>query len=484
MIMGWFTKKKQSPEQEFFPVVPVAIEDREPAKKAVEAPKKYRILEEKETVHNQYGGFTGYRIQALVDIPLHGVTAGDLGGFVAHQSVLSHEGSCWIGGDAFVGNALNTRYSGYSYSESPKFNVEGDALVTGKAYVCGQVWGNAQISGSSYVSAEVGNDSVITDNAYIFASSVRGSVVLSGNVRVTNVYIMSRGKKPVTISGDITLNGKSDKNRIFCGDNDIISLSGTSVMNNVSIEGSLVFDADVNLEEVSFNGNTTILGKPQIKPQVKFTGRNVISGDSLIPPGSHVHDVTMDSGVLHYGSPQTASMSALEQGNVSKGETPALVAMPAVSIDITEYIDTIEQIEAEYEAYTTDIVKLIKFPAMADASIPEVADFVSKLRSAKRAVKSGGAEKLRNLAEGLENAFVRAESKVTTLVASHLDEGKKKSLKDAEKMFKLACDEASPEPEKRLGFKAGMRALEGIVPVSEKASDNMKARIGILELEA
>lgn len=481
--MGWFTKKQHA-EQESYPVVPVAIENRNQEKKAVEAPKKYRLLEEKETVQNQYGGFAGYRIQALVDIPLHGVTAGDLGGFVAHQNVLSHEGSCWIGGDAFVGSSINSRYSGYGYPERSKFNVEGDALVTGQAYVCGHVWGNAEISGSTYVSAEIGSDSIITDNAYISGSSMRGSVVLSGNAKVTNVYIMSHGKKPVTISGDITLNGKSDKNRIFCGDNDTISLSGNSVMNNVSIEGSLVFNADVNLEDVSFNGNTTILGKPQIKPKVKFTGRNVISGNSLIPPGSHVHDVTMDSGVLHYGAPQVSAMPALDQGNFSTGEIPALAVVPAVSIDITEYIDTIEQVQAEYEAYTTDIVKLIKYPGMADASIPEVADFVSKLRSAKRAVKFGGAEKLRNLAEELETAFVRAESKVTTLVASHLDEGKKKSLKTAEKMFKLACDDASPEPEKRLGFKAGMRALEGIVPVSDLAVENMKARIGILELEA
>lgn len=474
--MGWFNKKQRVEEDIVYPEASTEVVVLKAAEKT---PKKYRLVGEKEILPTENGKFQGYRIQALVDIPLHGVKAGDMGGYVTSEMVLSHEGSCWVGGDAMVSEYTDTSY--YSFGEKPEreFCIKENALITDNAYVYGIIRGNAKISGNAYVNSHLGGNSVISDNAYMFNCSVSGSLILSGNARLSDVNVYCQGAEPIVIKDDITIKGGGDeKTRIFCPAGSKISLSGASSMNKVSIDGGLIFDAVGNLESVTFEGDNTILGKPQIKPNVKFTGRNVISGDSLIPPGSHVHDVVMDSGVLQYGSP--SALPELPAG----ANRLEIAASPVEAIDITEHLETIQQIEAEYESYTTDIVKLIKYPAMVDASLPEIADLVSKLRTAKRVMKSGNAKKVRDIAEALDLAFIRAENKVQTLVASHLDEGKKKSLKDAEKMFKLACDEASPEPEKRLGFKAGMRALEGIVPVSEKASDNMKARIGLLELEA
>ena len=71
-----------------------------------------------------------HRIEALRDLAI--AKAGDKGGFVESEANLSHEGTCWIYGDAEVyGNA----------------EVSGYAEVYGKA----EVFGNAEVSGSSKV---------------------------------------------------------------------------------------------------------------------------------------------------------------------------------------------------------------------------------------------------------------------------------------------------------------------------------------------
>ena len=440
-----------------------------------EAPerKKYKLLEPEIKICPFNSKLQVFRIQALIDIPMHGVKAGDLGGFVMNENVLDHEGSCWVGGNAIAGTPYPYRER---YYESAKFVTE-NALVTDEAFSRGGIGGNAKVFGNANVTADIAAESSISGNARLHGSKVVGTLILRGNAHLSNVTIYGSLKEVIFIEGDITVVGASGQDFIVSS-NKAISIKGKSSMNNVTIRDEFTFDAEVNLEGVSFQGDNTILGKPRIKPDVKFTGRNVISGDSLIPPGSHVHDVTMDSGVLQYGIPQSID------SNVAMPGLPAAAPVSVSNIDITEYIEIIEQIEADYEAYTTDIVKLIKYPGMVDPSIPEVGEFVVHLRSAKRSVKSGRAERVKDMAEVLESSFVRAESKVRTLVSSHLDEGKKKSLKTAEKMFKLACDEASPEPEKRLGFKAGMRSLEGVIDVSDQAVENLKERIGILELEA
>lgn len=480
--MGIFGSKSKSTSSEL-EVVPLnSVTELEPVRRM-----KYRLSHAKESVTNNFGTFYGYRLEALIDIPLHGVKAGDKGGLVDRDYILSHEGSCWIGGDAFVAYPRNPSMRMSRSMLDSQVSIIGDALVTDKAYVTSELGGSVKVSGNAYVDSILSGSSVVKDNGYLSNCAVHGSVVISENARIKNMCLLNLSNpEPILIGGDVEIRSKGNNRlQMSAPVGNKISIKGKARLNNVTVDGSLLFDAEVNLEDVHVDGDTTILGKPQIKPGVKFTGRNVISGDSLIPPGSHVHDVIMDYGVLQYGAPQSFSDArALEQ---APSMTPIALAAPVLDageqLDITEYIDVINQIEADYEAYTTDIVKLIKFPAMADASVPEVADFVSKLRAAKRALKSGSAVKLRDLSEALDLAFVRAENKVQTLVASHLDEAKKKSLKTAEKMFKLACDEASPEPEKRLGFKAGMRELEGVVPVSEKAADNMRAKIGLLELE-
>ena len=60
--------------------------------------KKYDFTEEILVV----GDKNMRRIRALVDIPRHGVTVGDLGGWIGSEKKLSHDGACWVGDEAVV----------------------------------------------------------------------------------------------------------------------------------------------------------------------------------------------------------------------------------------------------------------------------------------------------------------------------------------------------------------------------------------------
>lgn len=439
--------------------------------------KKYKLLPKEQVTAPNGETYEAQRIQALIDIPLHGVKAGDIGGYVTEKKALSHKGSSWIGGDAFV-----VGMGGFSV-------IEDDALVADKAFVAGCVNGTSKVYGNAMVHiADILENCDISGNTQISKGQLRGNITVSHNARILDGSIRSVGRSQIIISGHAVWKSvnKGMEYGIHTMLEEKVKITGKVTLDSVTIKGNCTIDGEFSLEDVIFSGTNTITGTPQIKPETKFSGTNIIGGSCIIPPKSHVHGVVMDKGILNYAAPGFVGQPSIA-GAVFSPPLPELAA-PLNETNETdgtnEYIGLIEQIESEYEAYTTDIVKLIKYPAMVDTSVPEVGSFVVKLRSAKRIMKTPNTDKIKEVAEELELAFVNAENRVQTLVASHLDENKKKALQTAERMFKLACDDASPEPEKRLGFKAGMRSLEGVIVVSDKATENMKERIGILELEA
>lgn len=91
--------------------------------------KKYEFTGEEK----QWMGQTLKRIRALVDIPVIGVAAGDLGGWIVSEGSLSHNGNAWVFGNAWVSN---------------------NALVSDNARVSGNAWvsGRAKVSGRARVS--------------------------------------------------------------------------------------------------------------------------------------------------------------------------------------------------------------------------------------------------------------------------------------------------------------------------------------------
>ena len=98
---------------------------------------------------------TLHRIRATRDLPKHGVTAGDLGGFV--ETVDNLDGNAWVAGNAKVfqtarvyGNAFIDGLAEVSFGA----HVYGHAQVLQNAAVAGEnvrIYGTAQISGGSFI---------------------------------------------------------------------------------------------------------------------------------------------------------------------------------------------------------------------------------------------------------------------------------------------------------------------------------------------
>lgn len=430
--------------------------------------KKYKLLEKESIVGIDGKNYEVHRIQALIDIPMHNVKAGDLGGYISELDLLDHEGFCWVGGNAII--------SKFSYRSS---TIRGDALVTDNAIVTGYARGKAIVKGNAIVDGVASGECYISDDVKISQTTVEGNVTLLGKVVISGMLVAAYENGKIIIKDDVSIRNvhaydekgyKVAAKSIVAGADQTIEISGKIEMENTSLTGNCVLDGEFRLENADIKGDNKIIGTPRILPNFRLSGTNHISGKAIIPPSSHLHNITIDSGIFSYLESPEGNQSGIEA--------------PRIPAESNEYVNAIKDIEAEYESYTTDIVKLIKYPAMVDSSIPEVAEFIFTLRMANRAIKVSNEIKIQELSEKLEMAFLRAENTVRTLVTSHLNEDKKKSLKTAEKMFKIACDDASPDPEKRLGFKAGLRSLEGVLDISDRAVENLKERVGILELEA
>lgn len=139
-------------------------------------PKKFQLLKNDTIQETQSGDYMIgdkrelFRIQALVDIPAHGVKAGDLGGYVERERCLSHRGDSWVGGDARV------------FSQA---RVRDDALVTDNARIAYRavVEDGAKVGGNSKISqwASVGGHAEVTGNSSLsWHSRAEGTAKLDG----------------------------------------------------------------------------------------------------------------------------------------------------------------------------------------------------------------------------------------------------------------------------------------------------------------
>jgi carbonic anhydrase/acetyltransferase-like protein (isoleucine patch superfamily) len=160
-----------------------------------------------------------FRIVALRDFS--DVKEGDIGGYISGEHNLSHEGKCWVYGNAIVrdnamvyenakvyGNAI-VRDKAEVYGNS---EVYGKAMVSDKAYVfCNaKVYDNAQVYGDTSVfnnasiygdskvcgNAEVSGDATIHDNSWVYDyAQVYGNVEVYDNAEVGgNAIVLSNAK--------------------------------------------------------------------------------------------------------------------------------------------------------------------------------------------------------------------------------------------------------------------------------------------------
>lgn len=163
--------------------------------------KKYILTDE---IREFYGKIL-HRIQAVRDFD--NVKTGDLGGWIEKEENLSHEGNCWIDGDAKAyGNAL----------------VYSDAHIFGNALI----YGNTMVRGNALVSdnAQICDHTVIQDNALVRGNVlVRGDALVSGNALVrgnAQVYdnALVTGYAQVCDNAQIYGNAKVSGNVLIYGD--------------------------------------------------------------------------------------------------------------------------------------------------------------------------------------------------------------------------------------------------------------------------
>lgn len=120
---------------------------------------------------------TYHRIIALIDIPRHGVKAGDIGGWIQSEYNLSHEGDCWVADEASVrdkarirGNAIVKFHAHISEGAL----VEEDAQVGEYAHIRGNAW----VSQEAVIAGRVtlADNAVVRGNAKLLENEKMGGI--------------------------------------------------------------------------------------------------------------------------------------------------------------------------------------------------------------------------------------------------------------------------------------------------------------------
>lgn len=198
-------------------------------------PKHFEFTDETTT----YNGVTLHRIRATKDLPRFGVMAGDLGGFLEHDSNLT--GKAWVADNAKVfGNAIvsESAFLGDNSVVCDSAWVSGNARVLDNAYVSGKVWvsDNARVTKNARVTSHVviNKNALVTDHA-----TVDGDTLVTDNASIRD-HATAGGY--TIISGHATMSGRSRA----CGSAEIRDhgeVKGEAVVEGL-VYGITVIDGD------------------------------------------------------------------------------------------------------------------------------------------------------------------------------------------------------------------------------------------------
>lgn len=269
--------------------------------------KKYK-LGPKETF-SQGGTFLrAHRITALIDIPAHGVKAGDLGGWVESRRTLSHDGDCWIGQNAVVADSCRVNEDAlvtgnatlmYECKVSGNAVIKDDAILTGKIIVKD----NAVISGKTSITApeyyDADNGYTISENAQIMGAAkingcgyIKGSALIKGEPKIQHLRMSGQ----TIIAGNPSINNCSledtaqifdsaeiwttelkgtarvyGQSSIFKGSYYTRLIDNARVFGNVRVYGSYSEPATV------LSGNVSVYGNATIKEGCNISGASIIN---------------------------------------------------------------------------------------------------------------------------------------------------------------------------------------------------------------
>ena len=438
------------------------------ALEAEDTGKKYRLGDKESVCRRDDQILDLHRVIALRDIPRHGVTAGDIGGYVESEFNLSQAGDAWIGGGACVSGNMtvkdNALVNDLAVLECRKNSEDTYSWIGGAAVIKDSV----TISGDNYA---IAGNPVISGFALLNNTKVLGSPTIKGHVSLLSC----------TINGSPNISGQARLFSTLVSDEasitDQVRLIDSFVSGKSSVSGSC------NIEKSKLRDSTHVSGNVRIKEGSICEGENHLSGDLVIPPNHYVINKTIVGEAKSFFGILPKSDTA---GGVKEGETVLESSLNVIesSSYSTEFKKVLDVIETEYKGYSTDIVKLIKYPLMADPAVPETQEFVFLLRKANRLRDSKDESLQREIAEKLERAFMIAEAKALKVSSSLYSEVERKKTEDAKSFINKACDSDSTISEKKIGFRSTMKALEGVIALPEEAVFAFREKIGLLEIEA
>lgn len=409
--------------------------------------RKYKLLKWETLVAKNYEGedveFNARRIQALRDIPRHGVKAGDIGGYVNSSSALSHKDDCWIGGTAKVLQSIISPFS--------NIIVKGNALIDEEAEIL-LLPRRTMSEGTIRIEDEViikGHARIITKSCYSW---------FSGNFQVRDeatLYNFFRG------SGNAEIYGSSKVEGLRISDN--AKIYGQASVGNACIisQNAQIFNNAEVASECKIGDNAIIKDNAKVGTSAAVFGSVIIGGDTFVPQQSSVNDLNTQE----YG---TKKIARIEEPSTSTS---------------SHSVKIFNDIKASIDGYQKDIINLIKYPTMSDLTDEHTLEMFASLKEAELYDPEHDAPQFKEAVAILMRKFMAAESNARKISLSNMDDEAKAKIEKAGKMFKIAANEASSETDKKNAFVQGFKKLEGVMAVPDVAVDEFRIRIGLPELE-
>ena len=236
-------------------------------------------------------------IRSLIDIPAHGVKAGDKGGWLAREQNLSHRGICWLDESSIILNSAR---------------LDGNALLTASTLSDQSV-----VNGESTVKFSfLSDDAIVSGQSHILSSLLQGATAIHGDSVVSDSTLQN-----------VRLQGKA---KIDCQDTTILSeqhlfVSSSLVAKDVFLEvgsgfifsqtvleyvhgdvrelqtGTKTWLKHVSLHKTSLETTSSNHEKPVIlegNPTIRIIGGNYILDDVLMRDGSFLDACKEESGTI------------------------------------------------------------------------------------------------------------------------------------------------------------------------------------------
>jgi carbonic anhydrase/acetyltransferase-like protein (isoleucine patch superfamily) len=382
-----------------------------------------------------------YQIKALRDIPLYSVEEGHLGGYVTDPEALSQEGDCWIGREACVyGNVSisDNAYVGGS-ARIKNFRLDGSKI---------EIFGIATIKGHASVNISFPEGS----DPEPLITYIGEHAVISGQAQISNTENISGHAR---ISGKAVIHGASE-------------ISGsTEISDNALVQA-----------QTRILGNSVVSGNAKVKIGARIE-HSILPGDTLIGFGQTILNAIFDeNGVMKVGKRIMVDGSVLAEKKALDSSAPALTP------EIRDAMNLLEEVNTDVTAYRDDIVKVIKYPVMNDKTDSYTREFMSALKRANRMALNPTQEGFSEAVREAEYKFMAAESNALKIASTALTEAGHRKVQKAKDLLAIASNEASSDHEKKTAFLQGFKQLEGVIIVPEEAVEAFRIKYNLKEIEA